>query len=129
MANNFSQAGTFDVLKILLRELKVLLEETGSLMKLEMKGKIREVRKGFLNLLIGGMLAYIGMWVAIGTLIFVIALFVPLWVAAGIVTVVVLGGGALFLYKGIQTFKDLDPKPERTLQTLKEINHVLTRPF
>lgn len=129
MANDFSQTSTIDLLKILLRELKILLEESGSLMKLEMKGKMREVRKGLLSLLIGGVLAYMGLWAAIGTLIFGIAVFVPLWMAAGIITIAVLGGGGLFLYKGIQTFKDFDPKPERTFRTLKEINHVLTRPF
>lgn len=124
---DFSQASTLDVLKIFLREMKKLVEESGTLIKLEMQGKIHDVRKGCVNLLIGGVLAYIGIWVAIGTLVFGLALFVPLWVAAGLITVAIFGSAAIFLYKGIQAFKNFDPKPERTFQALKEINHVFTR--
>lgn len=128
MANEFSQATTFDLLKMLWRELKVLVEESGSLMKLEMQGKMREARKGILSLVIGGILAYMGMWVAMITAVFAIAVFVPLWIAAGSITIVILGSGAIFLYRGIHILKAIDPKPERTYQALKEINHVLTRP-
>lgn len=128
MANEFSQATIFDLLKILWRELKVLVEESGSLMKLEMQGKMREARKGILSLVIGGILAYMGMWVAIITAVFAIAVFVPLWIAAGLMAVVILGSGAIFLYRGFHILKDFDPTPKRTYQALKEINHVLTRP-
>lgn len=127
MRTFYSHSSTLDVLKFLLTDLKTMMSESASLFKLEMHGKAYEARQGVFQVVIGGILAYFGIWILTGALIFGIALFVPLWVATSLVAVIFLGSAGFLLYRGIQIFKHFELTPKQTVQTLKEINHVFSR--
>ncbi len=129
MNTKFSESSTLHVVKIFLTEVKTLMGESGTLLKLEMQGKIKEARQGIFQIFLGSLLGYVGLWIFLGSLILGIGVFIPLWMAAGLVAVCIVGSGGIFLYRGIQVIKHFDPKPENTVQALKEINHVFSRSF
>ncbi|MEX2491597.1 MAG: phage holin family protein [Nitrospirales bacterium] len=129
MKNFYAHSSTLQVLKFLFADIKTLMSESASLLKLEMQGKVHEARQGVFQVVIGGLLAYFGVWIFTGALILGIAQFVPLWLAAGLVALVFLSGAGWFLYLGIHIFKHFEFSPKQTVQTLKEINHVFTREF
>ena len=129
MKTFYSHSSTLQVLKFLFADIKTLMSESASLLKLEMQGKVHEARQGVFQVVIGGILAYFGVWILTGAIILGIAQFVPLWLAAGLVALIFLGGAGWLLYLGIQIFKHFEFAPKQTVQTLKEINHVFTREF
>ena len=124
-----SHSSTIDVLKFLIADLKSMMSESASLFKIEMQGKVKNARQAAIQVVIGGIMGYFGVWIFIGALILGLGVFVPLWISAGIVAMLFLGCAAYFLYQGIQILKNFEFTPKQTVQTLKEINHVFSRQF
>ena len=68
----------------------------------------------------GGVVAYAGLLAVIGSLILLLAIWIPAWISALVVGLIVIGVGYGLLQKGMSDLKNLDPMPRRTLATLSD---------
>ena len=68
----------------------------------------------------GGTLAHAGLLVLLLAAVAGLAEFMPLWIAALIVGVAALAGGYAFVRTGLARFRGIDPKPQRTIETLRQ---------
>jgi xanthine/uracil permease len=68
----------------------------------------------------GGALAYAGLLALIAALIIGLGELIPLWLSALIVGLVVVGVGYMLIQRGLTALKQIDPKPQQTIQSLQE---------
>jgi len=104
----------------LARDTGVLVRQEVQLAKSEMASKTSAAAREGRLVAAGGALVHAGVLALMTTLIVALAQAVPLWLSALIVGVVIGGGGALLLQRGLKALKRLGPLPEQTIQTLKE---------
>ncbi len=120
----------FGLLKQLKDQAKALVREEIELVKAEMSEKAATFARNSASIAIGGFVAYAGLIVLLGGLGILIAYFFqntginPLlatFIGLGIIGLVVIGGGVVFIMKGISALKKASLKPEKTIETLKEL--------
>lgn len=68
----------------------------------------------------GGVVAYAGLLAVIGSLILLLAIWIPAWISALVVGLVVIGIGYGLIQKGMSDLRNFDPMPRRTLATLSD---------
>lgn len=110
-----------DLFADLSRQTTTLVRQEVALAKTEMSTKVASVGKNIGILVVGGALAYAGLF-AIGAAIIIVLAMVglPLWLASLLVGLIVAGIGYVFIQKGRNALKETDLVPRQTIQTLKE---------
>jgi hypothetical protein len=104
----------------LMQEVKLLFRQEMQLLKIEMSQKASQAGKDVGYLAIGAALAYAGLLILLVSATLALALVIPGWASALIVGLVVVGAGYAFIQKGMSDLKQLNPIPEKTLDSLKE---------
>ena len=98
----------------------LLIRQEIDLAKQEMTEKVKRAAMDVVSFLIGAFIAYIGLLALIAAAALALALVLPDWVATLIVGVLVIAIGGVMVLVGVNSLKDLNLKPERTINTLKD---------
>lgn len=102
-------------------DLSLLMRQEVALAKAEMSQKMAVAAKEGGKVAVGGLLAWIGALALTAAVIAGLhAIGVALWLSALIVGVIYAAVGFVMLKSGIDGLKKAPPKPERTVQTLKD---------
>jgi xanthine/uracil permease len=101
-------------------DVSYLFQQEVQLAKVEMTEKASQAGKQAGFIAAGGFIAYAGFLALLAALILGLAELMAGWLAALIVGVVVVAIGYFLLQKGINDLKNLNPAPERTIETIKE---------
>lgn len=109
-----------DLFSELANETSTLVRQEFQLAKTEVTQKATSAAKDIAFIAAGGAVAYIGAIVLAFALVYALAELIPLWVSALIVGLVIAGVGYFLVQRGLTAIKNLDPKPNQTIQTLKE---------
>jgi uncharacterized membrane protein YqjE len=75
----------------------------------------------------GGLVAYTGVLALVAALILVLSNWMAPWLAALIVGVLFVAVAAVLINSGLNELKQLNPKPQKTMATLREDKEWLTR--
>lgn len=121
--NNIPQAqekSLGELFSELSRETSALIQQEMQLAKVELTDKATAFGKRAAMIVAGGVILYAGFLALIATLIIMLATVMDGWLAALLVTLAVLIGGGALVMKGINDLKNINPKPEKTIETLKE---------
>ena len=98
----------------------LLIRQEISLAKEEMKSKVKRAALDVVFFLIGAFIAYIGLLALIAAAALALSLVLPSWLATLIVGVVVILIGGILVWVGVNSLKNINLKPERTIETLKD---------
>lgn len=104
----------------LANETTMLVRQEIQLARTEMTQKATQAGKDVGMIGAGGALAYAGLLALIAALIIGLGELIPLWLSALIVGLVVVGVGYLLIQRGLTALKQIDPKPQQTIQSLQE---------
>jgi xanthine/uracil permease len=104
----------------LANETTMLVRQEIQLAKTEMTQKATQAGKDAGMIGAGGALAYAGLLALIAALIIGLGELIPLWLSALIVGLVVVGVGYMLIQRGLTALKQIDPKPQQTIQSLQE---------
>ncbi|HEX2577079.1 MAG TPA: phage holin family protein [Aquihabitans sp.] len=102
------------------RDVSTLMQKEVELAKEEMRGEVSKASKAGQAF---GVAAGAGLYAGFGlvlTLGLILDVFMPQWLAFLIVTAVLGIIAAVFAQRGREQVKQLDPKPEQTIETLQE---------
>ena len=102
------------------QDVSSLFRQEVRLAKIEMSQKASEAGKHVGFIVAGGFIAYAGFLALLVALILGLSEFMAAWLAALIVGIVVAGIGYFLLQKGMNDLKNVNPAPEKTIQTIKE---------
>jgi len=127
MGKAFSVFGLADRFR---HEIAMLVKDEAQLAKIEMTEKLNVLKRNAINLGIGTFVAFVGLillTLAVGRLLALafegldwspaLANFVGIATAGFVVALI----GLIFLLKGVKTFSKSSLKPERTIETLREL--------
>ncbi|MCB9775370.1 MAG: phage holin family protein [Nitrospiraceae bacterium] len=109
-----------DLFRDLINETKILIQQEIQLLKLEMSQKATQAGKDVAFLAVGGALVYAGLLVLVAAATLGLALVIPGWASALIVGLVVVGIGYGLIQKGISDLKNINPAPQKTIDSVKE---------
>ena len=109
-----------DLFRDLMNETKILIQQEIQLLKLEMSQKATQAGKNVALVAIGAALAYAGLLVLVAAATLGLALVIPGWASALIVGLVVVGIGYGLIQKGISDLKNINPAPQKTIDSVKE---------
>lgn len=109
-----------DLFRDLMHETKILIQQEIQLLKLEMSQKAAQAGKDVAFIAVGGALAYAGLLVLLIAATLALALVIPGWASALIVGLAVAGIGYALIQKGISDLKNINPAPQKTIDSIKE---------
>ena len=109
-----------DLFSHLSQQMSTLVQQEVQLAKVEMSQKTQKAAKDVTILAVGAVTAYVGVLALVAMLILALAEVMAAWLAALLVGLVFVGIGAALVVSGINKLKALNPKPERTIETMKE---------
>jgi xanthine/uracil permease len=109
-----------DLFRDLMHETKILIQQEIQLLKLEMSQKATQAGKDVAFIAVGGALAYAGLLVLLIAATLALALVIPGWASALIVGLVIVGIGYGLIQKGISDLKNINPAPQKTIDSIKE---------
>ncbi|WNM62602.1 phage holin family protein [Candidatus Nitrospira neomarina] len=109
-----------DLFRDLMNETKILIQQEIQLLKLEMSQKATQAGKDVGFIAVGGALAYAGLLVLLAAATLALALVIPGWASALIIGLVVVGIGYGLIQKGISDLKNINPAPQKTIDSIKE---------
>jgi len=105
----------------LTQDVGTLVRQEAALARTEIRDKVSHVTGNAGGLAIGGFIAFVGALALTAALILGLAeLGVAPWLSALIVGALMAGGGYLLLQKSLAELKDIEVKPKRTIETLKD---------
>jgi hypothetical protein len=102
------------------RESSTLLRQEMALAKAELSKKASEAGRQAAMLAVGGLVAYAGFLTLIAFVVLALSEILDPWISALLVGAVVTGIGAFLVMSGIERLKQMSPKPDQTVQSLKE---------
>ena len=109
-----------DLFRDLMNETKILFQQEIQLLKLEMSQKVTQAGKDVAFIAVGGALAYAGLLVLVAAATLGLALIIPGWASGLIVGLVVVGIGYGLIQKGICDLRNINPAPQKTIDSVKE---------
>jgi len=112
--------GLGDLVADMSRDLSTLMRKEVELAREELKVEVQKASKagaGFGGAAAAGLLAGVGMVMFLG---FLLDIVMPAWAAFLIVTAVFGAVAAVLAQRGKREMQKINPKPEQTIQTLKE---------
>lgn len=102
-------------------DMSTLLRQEVQLAQAETMEKVRGYGQAGGMMGAGGAVAYAGVILLLVALAFLLAQWMEFWIAAGIVGLLTVAVGAVLLISGRNRLKKIDPAPEQTLSTAKEL--------
>jgi hypothetical protein len=118
-----------ELLRDLLQEVKLLIRQEMQLLKIELSQKASQAGKNVIALALGGALAYAGLLILLVAATLGLTLVMPGWASALIIGLMVVGAGVALLQKGIRGLKQLNPLPQKTLNSLRGTKRWATQPI
>ena len=109
-----------DLFGSLAADMSTLMRKEVSLAKTEMTDKATTAGKNIGALVVGGLVAYTGLLVLLATLVMGLDEYMATGLAALIVGGVLAIIGGIMVMQGINTLRDMNLKPEKTIESLKE---------
>lgn len=109
-----------ELLKEFVGEGQRLLREELKLATVEIKREAKQAGQGAGAAAGGGVILHAGFLVLCFALVFGLASVMPAWGAALIVGILLVAVGGFLAWGGVKRLKAVNPKPEQTIQTLKE---------
>lgn len=103
----------------LAHDLSLLFRQEAALAKQEFSGMLKQALLGAVLLVVGGLVASVGLVALLSALVLALALVMPHWAAALVVGLAFLALGGLGMYFGIRHMGELRLVPERTAQSLR----------
>jgi len=97
-----------------------LVRQEINLVRAEMTQKATEAGRDAGKIAAGGVLAHTALLVLVAALVAGLGEFMPIWLSALIVGVVLAIAGYILIRQGLDALKRIDPKPQQTIETLKE---------
>jgi len=97
-----------------------LVRQEINLARAEMTQKATEAGRDAGKIAAGGVLAHTALLVLVAALVAGLGEFMPIWLSALIVGVVLAIAGYILIRQGLDALKRIDPKPQQTIETLKE---------
>ena len=97
----------------------LLIRQEINLAKEEVKEKVKRAALDVVSFLVGAFVAYTGLLALIAAAAIALSLVLPSWLATLIVGLVVIAVGGILVWVGINSLKDINLTPERTIETLK----------
>jgi hypothetical protein len=117
------------LVKGILEDLQDLTKQQFALFKQEVKEDMTKTRNAALPMVMGLVVALVGVLLLAHGLAWVLAaLGLPTWAAFLIVGAVITGAGAVLFLIGQHQFATFNPLPDRSLEALKENVQCLTNP-
>jgi len=109
-----------DVLKDIIADVQNLIRSEVRLAKAEVREEIGKAISAGTMIVVGGVLGMFALGFVLLTIMFALELVVPSWAAALIVGVVIAIAAAVLFMTGKQRFSEVSPKPEKTIESVKE---------
>jgi uncharacterized membrane protein YqjE len=97
-----------------------LVRQEINLAKAEMTQKATEAGRQAGMIGVGGVLAHTALLALVAALVAGLGEFMPIWASALLVGIVLAIAGYFVIRQGLDKLKQLNPKPEQTIETLKE---------
>ena len=97
-----------------------LVRQEINLAKAEMTQKATEAGRQAGMVGVGGVLAHTALLALVAALVAGLSEFMPIWASALLVGIVLAIAGYVVIRQGLDKLKQLNPKPEQTIETLKE---------
>ena len=106
----------------LTQDLNLLVRQEIALARVEVGQKVARARHDAMSLLTGGFVAYLGALALVAGVILILDQVVGMasWIAALLVGAVLAVAGYVMLRRSLREFRQLDPTPRRTVETLKD---------
>ena len=104
----------------LVTETSNLVRNEVALAKVELTDKASKIGKNIGSLVIGGAVAYAGVLAIGAAVILLLSRVMPNWLAALLVGLIVVGVAWLMISKAITELREVELKPEETVESLKE---------
>lgn len=118
--NGYEQESLTDLLSGLTTDLSTLVREEVTLARTETEEKIGKAVRSAVGVVIGGVIAYAGLILLLIAAAIALGLAIDsYWLSSLIIGLVVIVVGAILLISGINTLQNLNPVPEKTIDTLK----------
>ncbi len=110
-----------ELLGDLMRETNTLVRQEINLAKHEMTQKAAVAGKNAASVAAGGAVAYIGLMAIVAAVILLLIHWgMAPWLSALLIGIIVAGVGGFLVMKGLNAFKEMDPVPQQTVETLKD---------
>jgi uncharacterized membrane protein YqjE len=111
-----------DLVGKLSEDISLLMRQELQLAKAEINEKVARVGKDAIAAGIGGAIAYLGALALLAGIVLFLTQVVGIsaWVSALLVGAAFAIGGYVMLKRGIRDMSNIDPKPRRTIQTVRE---------
>jgi len=109
-----------DVLQDIIRNVQEIVRSEVRLAKTEIREEAAKAKSSLLLLAAGALIAIFAMLFLLLTLVYALTLVMPNWAAALIVGAVLALVGSVVLTTGMRRFKQIQPTPVRTVETIKE---------
>jgi uncharacterized membrane protein YqjE len=110
----------------LAHETATLVKKEVELAKVEMTSKARKATFDIAQIAVGGVIALLGSMALLAAIILMLSTVLQPWAAALIVGLFVSVLGAVLVSIGLRAFKQIDPAPRQTIQTLEDNKQWLT---
>lgn len=104
----------------LANETTTLIKQEVALAQAELTQKATTVGKNVGYLVAGGAVAYLALQAIVVAIIVGLAYFIPLWLSALIIGIVIGIIAAILISSALKNLKNVNPIPEKTVETLKE---------
>src|SRR5262245_32713060 len=120
-----------DLLKGVIDDIQDLTRQQFALLTQELREDMRKSRRAAMPMLVGLIVAFIGVLVlghGLALLLNWIFPGLPVWAAYIIVGALTVGTGVALFFAGEKQFEKFNPLPDRTLEALKENVECLTNP-
>jgi len=109
-----------DVIKDIIADVQALIRSEVRLAKAEVREELGKAVAAGTMLVVGGVLGLFALGFVLLTIMFALENVVANWAAALIVGVAVAVAAGVLLLTGKQRFTQVSPKPEKTIETVKE---------
>ncbi len=109
-----------DVLQDIVRNVQDIVRSEVRLAKSELLDELAKVKAAAPLLIFGGVASLLAALFLIWTVVYALALVLPMWAAALIVTAMLAIAGGLTISAALKKLRKVDPKPERTIASVKE---------
>ena len=120
-----------NLVKGIIDDVQDLTKQQFALLKQELQEDMSKTRKAAMPMLVGGVVAFVGVLVLSHALALLLAWIfpaLPMWGAYAIVGVLITGVGIGLFFAGEKQFEKFNPLPDRSLEALKENVECLTNP-
>ena len=118
--SDLSNEGAGELVKQLAQGTSEILRKEVQLARAEVVESVERAKWGLVWLILAIAPAMMLIVLVPMTIVYALDAYVPRWVAAGITALVMLGLAGALAWTAVKRLKDVDPKPERALEDVKE---------